>query len=85
MRRQTLLVVHGNSIKSRLISSREAARLMGLPDDYKLPEKYNEAYHLLGGCVGVPVVTPLRRHFLLPIAELNHSSNQQTMRRARRA
>eukprot|EP01030_Chromulinospumella_sphaerica_P002099 gene2099-2053_t len=25
-----------------------AARLMGLPDDYKLPEKYNEAYHLLG-------------------------------------
>ena len=82
---QTIMVVHGNSIKSRLISSREAARLMGLPDDYKLPAKYNEAYHLLGDGVVVPVVTHLSRHLLLPIAELNHSSSQQNTRRARRA
>jgi DNA (cytosine-5)-methyltransferase 1 len=83
--RQTIMVVHGSSIKSRLISSREAARLMGLPDDYKLPEKYNEAYHLLGDGVVVPVVQHLSQHLLLPIAELNHSSNQQITRRARRA
>ncbi len=79
------MVVHGSSIKSRLISSREAARLMGLPDDYKLPKKYNEAYHLLGDGVVVPVVQHLSQHLLLPIAELNNSSGQQTMRRARRA
>jgi DNA (cytosine-5)-methyltransferase 1 len=83
--RQTIMVVHGNSIKSRLISSREAARLMGLPDAYKLPEKYNEAYHLLGDGVVVPVVTHLSRHLLLPIAKLNYSSNLQTTGRARRA
>lgn len=69
--RQTIMVVEGPIIKSRLISSREAARLMGLPDDYKLPEKYNEAYHLLGDGVVVPVVTHLSQHLLLPIAKLN--------------
>jgi DNA (cytosine-5)-methyltransferase 1 len=83
--RQTIMVVHGSSIKSRLISSRESARLMGLPDDYKLPEKYNEAYHLLGDGVVVPVVQHLSQHLLLPIAELNRSASQQNTRRARRA
>jgi DNA (cytosine-5)-methyltransferase 1 len=44
---------------------------MGLPDDYKLPEKYNEAYHLLGDGVVVPVVKHLSQNLLLPIAKLN--------------
>jgi DNA (cytosine-5)-methyltransferase 1 len=80
--RQTIMVVHGPKIKSRLISSREAARLMGLPDHYKLPEKYNEAYHLLGDGVVVPVVKHLSHHLLLPIAKLNqtvtHLGNQSS-------
>jgi DNA (cytosine-5)-methyltransferase 1 len=70
--RQTIMVVNGAKIKSRLISPREAARLMGLPDSYKLPEKYNEAYHLMGDGVVVPVVSHLNKHLLLPIADLNH-------------
>ena len=65
------MVVNGANIKSRLISPREAARLMGLPDSYKLPDKYNEAYHLMGDGVVVPVVSHLNKHFLLPIAKLN--------------
>ena len=69
--RQTIMVVNGEKIRSRLISPREAARLMGLPDDYKLPKKYNEAYHLLGDGVVVPVVSHLNKHLLLPIANLN--------------
>jgi DNA (cytosine-5)-methyltransferase 1 len=69
--RQTIMVVKGAKIKSRLISPREAARLMGLPDSYKLPEKYNEAYHLMGDGVVVPVVSHLNKHLLLPIAKLN--------------
>ena len=36
--RQTILVVEGNNIRSRLLSPREAARLMGMPDDYQLPD-----------------------------------------------
>lgn len=80
--RQTIMVVQGPSIKSRLISTREAARLMGLPDNYKLPEKYNEAYHLLGDGVVVPVVAHLSQHLLLPIAKLNESFRGRTVRAA---
>lgn len=65
--RQTILVVDGDTVRSRLVSSREAARLMGLPDDYKLPENYNEAYHLTGDGVVVPVVRHLAANILEPI------------------
>ena len=73
--RQTIMVVDGAKIKSRLISPREAARLMGLPDSYKLPENYNAAYHLMGDGVVVPVVSHLNKHLLLPIANLNRTAN----------
>ena len=65
--RQVLLIVDGNTVKSRLISSRETARLMGLPDEYQLPDNYNEAYHLTGDGVVVPVVRHLAAHILEPI------------------
>lgn len=65
--RQLILVVDGRSVKSRLISSRETARLMGLEDDYILPENYNEAYHLTGDGVAVPVVRHLASHIFEPI------------------
>lgn len=65
--RQLILVVDGHSVKSRLISSRETARLMGLPEDYRLPEKYNEAYHLTGDGVVVPVVRHLAEQLFEPL------------------
>ena len=65
--RQLIMVVDGQSVRSRLISSRETARLMGLPDEYELPERYNEAYHLTGDGVVVPVVRHLAKHILEPI------------------
>lgn len=83
--RQTIMVVDGAKIKSRLISPREAARLMGLPDDYKLPKKYNEAYHLMGDGVVVPVVSHLNKHLLLPIANLNRLSTSIQHIKARTA
>lgn len=57
--RQSILIVEGENIRSRLISIRETARLMGLPDSYVLPENYNEGYHLTGDGVAVPVVRHL--------------------------
>jgi len=70
--RQLIMVVDGATVKSRLISSRETARLMGLPDEYELPENYNEAYHLTGDGVVVPVVRHLAAHIFEPIlAHLN--------------
>jgi DNA (cytosine-5)-methyltransferase 1 len=65
--RQVIVVVDGKSVKARLISSRETARLMGLPDDYVLPANYNEAYHLTGDGVVVPVVRHLAANILEPI------------------
>lgn len=60
--RQLIMVVTNGRVRTRLISSRETARLMGLPDDYILPKNYNEAYHLTGDGVVVPVVSYLRQH-----------------------
>lgn len=65
--RQLIMVIKGSSVRSRLLSSREAARLMGLPDEYKLPERYNEAYHLIGDGLVVPVVRHLAEHLIEPI------------------
>lgn len=64
--RQTLLFVDGERLGSRLLSPREAARLMGLPDEYRLPERYNDAYHVAGDGVVVPVVRHLAKHILEP-------------------
>ncbi|MBP7131885.1 MAG: DNA cytosine methyltransferase [Aquabacterium sp.] len=69
--RQTIMVVDGPLIRSRLISPREMARLMGLPETYQLPDRYNDAYHLLGDGVAVPVVAHLRQHILTPIVQAN--------------
>ena len=65
--RQLIMRVHGNRIQSRLISARETARLMGLNENYQLPRAYNEAYHLTGDGVAVPVVRFLRRKLFEPI------------------
>lgn len=64
--RQTILIVDGNDVRSRLISARETARLMGLPDSYELPPRYNEAYHLTGDGVVVQVVRHLSDAVILP-------------------
>jgi DNA (cytosine-5)-methyltransferase 1 len=46
---------------------------MGLPDTYWLPENYNEAYHLTGDGVVVPVVRHLAQHLFEPILKCRSS------------
>lgn len=65
--RQFIMVVEGRSVRTRLLSGREAARLMGLPDEYILPHNYNEAYHLMGDGLAVPVVRHLAENLLYPL------------------
>jgi len=65
--RQVIMVVESGHVRSRLLSPREAARLMGLPDAYVLPTNYNDAYHLVGDGVAVPVVRFLAEHLLEPL------------------
>ncbi len=72
--RQTIIVVQGKQVRSRLLSPREAARLMGLPEDYTLPERYNDAYHLVGDGVAVPVVRHLANNLFEPILLAQNST-----------
>ncbi len=65
--RQTIMIVEGSSIRSRLLSAREAARLMGLPDSYKLPPRYNDAYMLAGDGLIVPAVAHIAAHVIEPM------------------
>ncbi len=72
--RQTIMVVDGQSVRSRLLSTREAAALMGLPDTYILPNRYNEAYKLAGDGVAVPVVRHLAETIFEPVLRRNRLS-----------
>jgi DNA (cytosine-5)-methyltransferase 1 len=65
--RQTIMVVQADVVRSRLLSPREAARLMGLPDEYPLPARYNNAYHLAGDGLVAPVVRHLAAHIIEPV------------------
>lgn len=69
--RQTIMVVDGNKVRSRLLSTREAASLMGLPETYVLPERYNDAYKLAGDGIAVPVVRHLAEAIFEPILRRN--------------
>lgn len=65
--RQYVLVVNEGKVRSRLMSARETARLMGLPEDYLLPATYSDAYHLTGDGVVVPVVRHIAASLLEPL------------------
>jgi DNA (cytosine-5)-methyltransferase 1 len=80
--RQTILVVDGCRIRSRLLSPREAARLMGLDDSYVLPARYNDAYHLAGDGVVVPVVSHLAEHIFDKVAAENRQLRSQSAAKA---
>jgi len=65
--RQTLMIIRDGRVSARLMTPREAARLMGLADSYILPEAYNEAYKLSGDGVAVPVVSYLNDTIFAPL------------------
>lgn len=67
--RQVIMVVEGYRVRTRLISARETARLMGLEENYILPPRYNDAYHLTGDGVAVPVVRFLAAQLFEPIID----------------
>jgi DNA (cytosine-5)-methyltransferase 1 len=74
--RQLLLFVEGKQVRSRLLSPREAARLMGAPEHYPLPAGQTAALHLFGDAVCVPVVRWLSQNLLAPLA----SAHEQRLR-----
>jgi DNA (cytosine-5)-methyltransferase 1 len=65
--RQLLLVIEKGQVRSRLLTGREGARLMGLPDGYRLPRTTTGALHVVGDGVAVPVVRHLAQEILEPL------------------
>lgn len=65
--RQILMVVDDGQVRTRLLTAREGARLMGLPDDYLLPKAATGALQVVGDGVAVPVVRFLAERLIEPL------------------
>lgn len=64
--RQYVAIVEKGRVALRRLTGREAARLMGVEDAYRLPASESAALKLMGDAVAVPVVEALTRQLLLP-------------------
>jgi DNA (cytosine-5)-methyltransferase 1 len=74
--RQMLVRVGQGTIKMRLMTPREYARLQGVPDDYPLPLQINQALTGFGDAVCVPVIVWIAENILNPLAKsLRQSSS----------
>jgi DNA (cytosine-5)-methyltransferase 1 len=72
--RQTVILVENGAVRSRLMTVRECARLMGAPDTYKIPGSYNDGYRAMGDAVAVPVTRWLTQNLLVElVARSRHS------------
>ena len=65
--RQFLVYRSGGEMHARLLTVREVARLMGAPDDFKLPGTYNDGYFAMGDAVAVPVAHYLAENVLFQL------------------
>jgi DNA (cytosine-5)-methyltransferase 1 len=64
---QFVLTVDGREARMRVMTPREYARLMGLPEDYRLPTNAGEARSLCGDGVCVPVVRFIAERIIEPL------------------
>ena len=76
--RQVVLLVEGGSVRTRLMTVRECARLMGAPDAFQIPGTYNDGYRAMGDAVVVPVVRWLTRHLLAPLLDRSQRANRES-------
>jgi DNA (cytosine-5)-methyltransferase 1 len=70
--RQYLVIRQGDEWKTRILSPREAARLMGAPETFKLPGAFNDGYKAMGDAVAAPVAAHLAEYLLFPLAKAYH-------------
>lgn len=67
--KQYLVIKKNGMTHARLLTVREAARLMGAPDSFILPGSYNDGYKAMGDAVAMPVAQFIGERFLTKIAE----------------
>lgn len=68
--RQYVVLCEEGRVRMRRLTGREAARLMGVGDDYRLPSSESAALKLMGDAVAVPVVRALAEQLLHPLLGL---------------
>jgi DNA (cytosine-5)-methyltransferase 1 len=79
--RQMLVKVGGGTIKMRVMTPREYARLQGVPDRYPLPSRTNQALTGFGDAVCVPVVTWIAENILSSFVTLVGPENPLALHR----
>ncbi len=72
--RQYVVVCDQGQARVRRLTGREAARLMGVSDDYRLPRSESAALKLMGDAVAVPVVRALAQGLLLPALQAKRAA-----------
>jgi DNA (cytosine-5)-methyltransferase 1 len=75
--KQFLIVKRNGELHARLLSPREAARLMGAPDSFILPDAYNDGYKSMGDAVVLPVATFLGESFLTKLSEVAYCERHE--------
>lgn len=74
--KQYIVIRKNGENHARLLTVREAARLMGAPDSYTLPGTYNDGYFAMGDAVVLPVAKFLAERFLKPLVEVAYCGKQ---------
>lgn len=72
-----ILVSQGKNKNPRRLTPRECARLMGYPDDFRIPVSDTQAYKQFGNSVAVPVFQEVARIMLPHIQALISSRGQR--------
>ncbi len=67
--RQIVIAVGQNKIRMRFMTSREYARLQGVPDSYPINVDENQALTGFGDAVCVPLITWIADNILAPLAD----------------
>ncbi|MBJ8896376.1 DNA cytosine methyltransferase [Citrobacter braakii] len=81
--RARIIVANKDEVKTRLLSVKEAAELMGLPEDFILPAAYQSAFKIIGDGLAVPSVRFLAERILEPLtAAVRNYSHQAEDRQA---
>ena len=62
-----MIVCEGGRARVRLLTGREAARLMGAPERFILPRSQTQAIRLMGDAVAVPVARAIGEQILAPL------------------
>jgi DNA (cytosine-5)-methyltransferase 1 len=75
--KQFVIVKQKSELHARVLSPREAARLMGAPDTFNLPGAYNSAYKAMGDAVALPVASFVGKSFLMPLAEVIYNEHKR--------